>query len=236
MDKRYIHISPKEANKPIFRVMPIHRLLEIFNSGYLTLVHPKKWDDPFENLLLRGYIPEVVKRNPMLKIFKHDVFAQCWTFNSETDAMWRIYSPTKQGVKVKTTIPKLINSLSDETKPIWKDGCYIGKVKYLSDTKIVSKLTAIDSASKKDAAISLLYKRKEFKHEKEVRAIFTMGGGQSQSFRIDPQELFDEIIFDPRMDENIYKAFALYLKEAGYTKKIDKSTMYQLPIDLKECI
>lgn len=37
---------------PIYRVFPIGRFIQVLTAKELTLVKPKKWDDPFENALL----------------------------------------------------------------------------------------------------------------------------------------------------------------------------------------
>jgi hypothetical protein len=50
--------------------------------------------------------------------------------------MWRIYSPDKSGVKVKTTIGKLIDSL-DSAREIKS---FIGKVSYLPDADLRDNL------------------------------------------------------------------------------------------------
>lgn len=44
--------------------------------------------------------------------FRSDFYGQCWTLKSTSDAMWRIYSPKKDAVRVRTTIRKLAESLS----------------------------------------------------------------------------------------------------------------------------
>jgi hypothetical protein len=49
-----LNIKEKDLDREIYRIMPIHRLLEAFYINKLTLVKPEKWGDPFENLLLKG--------------------------------------------------------------------------------------------------------------------------------------------------------------------------------------
>lgn len=229
MNNNYINILSKEIDKPIYRIMPIHRLLEMFSSKELVLVPPEKWDDPFENLLLKGYIKEIVQNNPGMGVFRNDVYGQCWTLHRETDAMWRIYSADKQGVKIKTTVSKLIQSLVSSAEPKMKGGCFIGKVDYLNPKEIIPKLKSIQGIYGRDAAESLLYKRNEFRHEREIRLICTRGLGSVQSFSINPSELFDEIVFDPRMNEHMYLACKRAVEEHGFKKAIKKSQMYQLP-------
>ena len=238
MRNNYINLTKAELSKPIYRIMPVHRLFESFENNNLTLVEPEKWDDPFENLLLKGLIDPLSLNAKISKITRNSIYGQCWTLHRETDAMWRIYSPDKQGVKVRTTMYKLLDSLLASSGTNQKSSCYIGKVNYLSQKELVNKLTGISGMYGEDAAKSLLYKRTEFKHEREVRLIYTMNSttGNIHNFNIDPNDIFDEVVFDPRMNDHIYQAYNEAIKSKGYKKSVRKSVMYQLPKELKECI
>lgn len=235
MNNNYINFTKAELTKPIYRIMPVHRLLGSFEQNSMALVEPEKWDDPFENLLLKGFIQHSSPDAIASKLFRNSIYGQCWTFHRETDAMWRIYSPDKQGVKVKTTIEKLVSALISEGK---ESSCFIGKVGYLNQKELVSKLTGISGRYGRDAAESLLYKRNEFKHEREVRLIYTMASsdGYVHKFNIDPNQLFDEVVFDPRMNNHIFHAYKDAVHAKGFRKPIRQSVMYQLPPELKNAL
>jgi hypothetical protein len=228
----FINIDDEE--KYIYRIMPVYRLLESFEKGALSLVEPSEWDDPFENLLLKGAVPHGSNDSIINNIFRNSVYGQCWTLHRETDAMWRIYSADKQGVKVRTTIRKLIDALLSSADGQEVNSCFIGKVDYLTQKELVNRLTGISSMYGEDAARSLLYKRNEFAHEKEVRLIYTMQSkqGSAHSFKIDPHSLYDEIVFDPRINQHIYQAYSEAIKSKGYSGSVRQSVMYQLPKDL----
>lgn len=74
----------------IYRIFPISRFIQVLTTKTLTLVKPKKWDDPFENALLSATF--VVGGETTSFAAKESVYGQCWTLHRETDAMWRIYS------------------------------------------------------------------------------------------------------------------------------------------------
>ena len=45
----YINLTEKELDKPIFRVLSVNRLFQLFEDKVNVLVNPKLWEDPFEN-------------------------------------------------------------------------------------------------------------------------------------------------------------------------------------------
>ena len=212
--------------------MPVHRLFEIFESNKLTLVQPSKWDDPFENLLLNGPFEGAFDKYPEAKVFRTSIYGQCWTTHRETDAMWRIYSPDKQGVKVRCSIRNLLDSLVTLNDDWRREALFIGKVEYLPQKTLLSILSTMDEIYGAGAARSLLLKRREFKHEAEIRLISTRGKGEVENFAIDPFRVFDEIIFDPRMNTHIFESYSESIKGKGYKNRVARSVMYQLPKEL----
>jgi hypothetical protein len=232
MERNLINYHPSLLDKNIYRVMPVHRLFELFESHELTLVQPNKWDDPFENLVLAGLIDGVFDKHPAGKVFRMNIYGQCWTTHRETDAMWRIYSSDKQGVKVRCTVRNLLSSIIQNNSEFDSEGTFLGKVEYLPQKTLLSILSSIDDIYGLEAARSLMYKRREFKHESEVRLVYTRAADEVKKLVINPQEVFDEIIFDPRMNEHIYESYSQSVLAKGFKGRVAKSTMYQLPIGL----
>lgn len=234
----FIDLDEKALDTPIYRIMPIHRLLQLLELEELVLVKPKKWDDPFENALLSALL-ESADGSVATMAAKDSVYGQCWTLHRETDAMWRIYSYEKNGARVSTTPRKVFNALKSHDPIHWRLNCFIGKVKYLSKVNLLKELGSIDLLSTDGAGIaqSLLYKRREFLHEKEVRIIYSASEQESRSdifpFKIQPNDLIDKITFDPRMDNELAYAYQLAIEEKGYTGKITKSILYKPPAGLR---
>jgi hypothetical protein len=235
MNKNFIHLDQEDIKTPIYRVLSIQRLIEICSSNKNTLVRPRKWDDPFENFILTKAIEAKLEVYPDVKV-QADFYGQCWSRLEESDAMWRIYSPEKNGVKVKTTIGKLLESLTNTMNG--NGECFIGTVSYLEDGALKSKLEdqswlRDEAASSRDRANSLLFKRIEFSHEHEVRLLYLSPSQPVDdifSYPIEPLELFDEIQFDPRISNELFNVYNYYLKkEVAFKKLINKSKLYQLP-------
>lgn len=245
MQHNLIFLTEFELDKPIYRVFSFDRLKEIFIERKLTLVKPKAWEDPFENFILSstGYLSD--GREFQIN-FRDNFYGQCWTLTKESDAMWRIYSPTLDGVKVKTTIRKLFTPLFDwcghHFKPngeIYNLNSFIGKVQYSSSKTLISVLEdeermnyKVFDQSGRGQASTFFYKRIAFKHEKEIRIIYNSLNSNSDNplfkFDIDPNFLIDEIVFDPRMTIDNYSEYKRQICELGFQKSIIQSGLYKI--------
>lgn len=174
--ENYINIIRKNYDKPIYRILSVHRLIEMFNSERLTLISPRVWEDPRENFILNATFRSGGKavdfRAPK------SLFAQCWMTTAVSDAMWRIYSPDNQGVRIRTTIRKLIKSLSGSVQHP-ENRAFIGKVKYFPESRLPKEaekiIPSLNDTNGKGLAKSLLVKRSSFRHENEVRLIYMAG-------------------------------------------------------------
>lgn len=235
MTDNFINIPISRWNDHVCRFMPVHRLIEFFSTNQFTLTKPKLWDDPFENLFLKSPILTKTGRENRF-LMREYIFGQCWTLERrELDAMWRIYTPNKDGVRIKASIRGLLRRLQKSCRKYPYTSCFIGKVKYLSQKKLITHFRqsrVIDGSSEKYAE-TLLVKRVAFKYEKEVRLIYLDKNMETEEdyarFQIDPEKLISEILFDPRMDNNLYKVYFDYLKRKRFPGKIKKSTLYDPP-------
>ncbi len=96
------------------------------------------------------------------KVYK-STCVHCWYHSeSESEAMWKLYSDSGKGIAVKTSVSSLIESLN-MCKP--EVPLRLGRVKYLDF--LSDKLTPKDCVT--DGVTSPLLKRKEYEHENEVR-------------------------------------------------------------------
>jgi hypothetical protein len=227
-----------EPDRPIFRVFGIERLLQIFSNRELILVRPKKWDDPFENFILNSRATLETGEHITLT-FENSLYGQCWTQHKENDGMWRIYSPQKNGVKVRTTARKLRESLADVVESP-ELTAFIGKVQYKRNKDLTAMVSdrvrmqrKIFGATGRGHAESLLFKRDAFSHEKEIRLIYTGAPSEGEtdlfSFAVDPHALFEEVVFDPRMDTALCEIYEKHLKSIGFPGKIKRSQLYEVP-------
>jgi hypothetical protein len=230
----FINLDVKAFDKRVYRIMSISRVLQALEEKTLALVKPKKWDDPFENALLASAF-ETTDGKTATFAAKESVYGQCWTLHRETDAMWRIYSANKDGVRITSTPRKLLTALQKSDPKFSKVRCFFGRVTYLFKADLLEKLGGIKLLRTDGSGVaeSLLYKRKEFVHEREVRLIYCGPDGQCTSdiypFTVEPNDAFEKLTFDPRMDPELIAAYKLAFKAKGYSGKLSTSTLYKPP-------
>lgn len=235
--KNYIDLENRIRDKKIYRVMSIDRFLEMFESKKNILVKPCLWDDPYENFLFNSAMikPDGTEYKSILR---DRAYGQCWTLNIESDAMWRIYAPEKNGVKIAITIRKLFQSFYKSIPNYPGMSCFIGKVDYHPKNKLKSliydvKENGITKGGSLSQAKSLLIKRNAFKHEEEVRLIYLDPRNQSFGnlfrYTFDPLHLIEKITFDPRMSKSLYRVYKNHILGLGFRGELLQSGLYKEP-------
>lgn len=225
----------------IYRIMPIDRLIQVITEEKFPLFRPKIWEDPFENLLLNSkfWIFNILTD---VKEIRDSFYGVCWSLSKENDAMWRIYSPDKRGVKIKTKISKVFDAIFYDLEDKEKISFSVGDVVYLVDKQIVAFFNSFNennlalADNNRSFPSSLLFKRPEFKHEDEIRFLFENKGLSEDICKLNFNwiECIEEIAFDPRIDNEIYESYkTLLIKHFGFQDSIiKKSDLYSKPIVL----
>jgi hypothetical protein len=224
----YLNLLHRDRDKHIYRIMPIDRVCNLFDTRENVLVNPRKWDDPFESVVLRSVFPRI------------GLFGQCWTRHTASDAMWRIYSPQSRGVRIRTTVRALVTSLT-KSLPGTSAHAFIGAVKYLPQRDLIHFAThSLSHDSLQDPvqqARTLLVKRLAFRHEREVRLLLVNARDacdeETSAYRMNPHEVVDQIMLDPRLTNE--EADPLREKIRQRTKfqgPILRSLLYTLPPQL----
>ena len=226
---------------PIYRTYSLEYALALFKSGTNGLVHPSRWDDPFENFFLKnGAVDENGNLVALDEVHK-DFYGQCWTIEEESDALWRIYSQTKGGVCISTTIRKLFESFYNPTDPYASQKYFIGRVKYVTRDELddfIDNISFLDKSmggQAKSIAETFLIKRKAFEHEKEIRLLFydyqkDTGKDRLAVFGLDqPNSVVDKVLLDPQLPQIVADAHEAGLKHAGCLVPISRATLYDAP-------
>ena len=234
----------------LYRIFTFERFKELITSNELVLVNPEKWDDPFENFFLKANAYDREGNIVDFSNIREMWYGQCWTINKDTDAMWRIYSPKKNGVRISTTARKLFDAIYDEDDKFALLKYFIGKVNYATKDKLNTFMEKnsfwnIASGGQNDGFAKLLcIKREAFQHENEVRILINENDeGKNKNLnglykvKIDKNTLIDDICLDPRLTEDEYQKMELEIKSLFYSgPKIFQSDLYKFdlaPIDLE---
>lgn len=250
LDTMLRNLQDSDLVAPIFRIVPLERLFELFDSQRLILPQVKVWDDVYENFFVKSRFKDQNIEYEIDDDFE-EYYGQCWSLNEDSDALWRIYSYDKRSVRIKTSIDKVVKLFGDGRITVCDNGHlglnsssrYVGKVEYCSTDEMQHKIQElIDEASGPNhlpyIIKSLFLKRPEFYHENEVRLIYLADSGDEKivegkkliAFDIDPFDFIEEIAFDPRIEESVFQV----LKEGFLQRysnfpesRIVKSKLYE---------
>ncbi len=231
--------------------MPLGQFIHLIEKKRLPLVKTiLGWEDPCEGILFEtildafcSYFAENEKVEPALtkketkkwtNFKKQFVYGSSWTTLPESDAMWRIYSPNKQGVKIQSTVGKLKNSIQNLTLPTdWQEVHYsIGRVTYNGFDPIDFDVEGFLSAYPH----VFMYKRRPFQHEEEIRAILYRKIDEGQAYPQDFNVIYaptqdnfiESVSIDPRSPEWLIEAVSHYCKRNGVSN-CEASTLYSKP-------
>lgn len=210
----------------LYRILGFRHVVDLLESKELHFASPAQWEDPYEKVLVH-------RRS-------HAVFAQCWSKNAASDAMWRIYSADRTAVRIRTSRARLQRELTKHAEERRID-FLIGDVDYLPSRQVNARIAALATDLERNytsrrAADALLVKRDAFDHEAEVRVIIHDRNLAGQvkpkpSYRlpVSIDGLIDSIFFDPRADDAFVKMCTYYLENSlNFEGTISKSALYRV--------
>jgi hypothetical protein len=224
---------------PIYRVLPIKYFKVMIEKKKLVLVRPALWQDPFDNFFLKSKVKLQNGQVGSLQEICDKWYGICWTKNRDSDAMWRIYSPKKDGVRVSTTIRKLFSEIYKPADKFATLKYFIGSVQYKKRSEIEDFLrntSFMDLAFGGQAdrfARTLCMKRCEFLHESEVRLLFQDVKPKRRTrdklrLSFDYAAVLNEATLDPRLEEPQFEAIKSDLIRFGCTLPITQSDLYKI--------
>jgi hypothetical protein len=208
-----------DLSQPVYRIFRRPRFEDTITSRRLTFVRPGAWDDPWD----RPPIAQLVYRDSrpyrleIARDCEDAIYVQCWSAVKESDTLWRAYSmvkkdssgrnlyPNDEGIKVETTVQKIIDAFEASDAPRdWR--LLIGAVDYHTEDEInehianqVGTFGSTSFVSATETAAVLLKKRSAFAHESEIRLFVVDPSNEPNrstvSISFDPNSLFNEIAF-----------------------------------------
>ena len=228
-------ISIPDLDQPIYRIFSARRFRQLLVKNQIGLVEPRMWDDPMESAY-RSCTLELDGSSISLGNLGLRWYGQCWTYNRDSDAMWRIYSPDKYGVRLQTTPRQLLAHMHSLSEESW---IYLGGVSYRTRAQILHHLAAhayfdfVNNGHPDSIVRTLLMKRPEFEHEHEVRLLFHDHAGHVANrgvvdFSFDVNQVGTEIALDPRISGPDFVAEQALYELLGARIPIIQSDLYQL--------
>ena len=198
----------------------------MFRRNALTLVSTSRWDDPFENQILDTFteLSDVLER-------RRSLVGQCWSMTPESDAMWRIYAPAKNGVRITSTPRRLIEHASK-----LNDGpgtLAIIKVSYLERGKARSQIHRHlrEATADQHILVSASIKRQEFEHENEVRLLYLpsrIAHDQIVHLKTREYQVCLDLLFDPRMTDDEFFLYERFFHRRNFSGALKRSKLYSL--------
>jgi hypothetical protein len=233
------------ARKGLYRIVDIAILIKMFKEKKNYLSSPKNWPDQWENLDLD--LPKQ-KDTDLFQKIRGKVFAQCWSKEAYSWALWKMNSTNGYGVRIKTQSGDLYNGLPDMFRKKYSEDHAIQEVTYLTEEGIEKKIKEFIDANGmnwKTAFGMYFLKRRAFEYEKEVRLIVpklawlqgfereTLGQRSFITYPCDPNSYIESIYFDSKMDPYLYDVFKGIIRDFKFKGLIDKSAIDKEPPKIK---
>jgi hypothetical protein len=207
----------KFGEKYIYRILPFEKAIHLLEGKKLSFSRPSSWYDPFE----RDYD----------KIGSSRLFAQCWSLKGYSDAMWRIYSKNKLGVRISSSTEEIEKEIV-YIKNNYEFDVYANEVKYFT-TKYFRK-----EQEEADPFGKIFIKRKAFDHEKEYRIVLRVDEKDEDKYIVhdkieielssDPLDFIYDVLLDPWASPELVEALTAYFKNKfGSNFPCSQSQLYR---------
>lgn len=200
-----------DLDAPIYRFIPLSRLLESLEKNELYLRNTLFWEDNWE-IPTRYFNTIGLPEQEALFFKKEDynpTYAICFTKNYDSDAMWRIYSKCKDSVCIETTTRLLLHELHQHRDYI---RAYFAPVIYCEiSNENPASIFNKEVADQYPGSFFVSYlKRSAFTHENEMRLAVqtaipkwdTTKSILGLNIAFDFRNIIKRIILDPRLSQH----------------------------------
>jgi hypothetical protein len=221
-----------------YRIIDVGILIKMFKEKKNYLSSPQNWQDRWEKLDIQFLS---TKRTNDFKRIRKRIFAQCWSTESYSWALWKMNSPHGYGVRIKTRTEKVYASLPSEVRDRYCEAKIIKKVEYFKEEEIQDRIERMQKVDTASVIRMFFLKRRAFEYEKEARLILprlssfsrfeleTLGERSYLSYPCDPCKYLESIYFDSNIDPYVYDVFESIFRDFGFQGAIDKSGIDKKP-------
>ncbi|MBS1949464.1 MAG: hypothetical protein OJF59_002832 [Cytophagales bacterium] len=242
MYKEHYSFKAPESTLTIWRYIDFTKFVDLLLTSQLFFTRSDNFDDPFEGVFkLKDYkeTKDMLSHQHATKKF---YFLNCWHINeNQSDAMWKIFLNTKNGIAIKSSVERLITSLE-----VAKEDIFVNRVHYRDFEKVTfDELLFADEnktfGGRGSSLNQFKYKRISFEHEKELRLYFvdlpiphTMKNGVPREplthkrVDINLNALIDEVVVNPFADSWFRELVEKVSNRLDFKFKVTKSDLYEL--------
>lgn len=210
-----------KLDQKIYRYINIKEFISMIENKKTCFTRVVDWEDTWEAPLKRIPVDsDMEETDEYFETYEY-IYGQCWSKNAESDAMWRIYSSNKDGIMIQSSVKTLVDSLN-------LDNALIAPVIYFSDLQ--DALDELDDKPYDNNLAGALLKRRAFSHEEEVRLLsipFNNERSRHVEIEIEPNQLIERIILDPRCEKWYLDTIVNYCKRVGLSVIPYKSDLYE---------
>ena len=256
-------LIPAEDQLEIWRYLDLDKFESLLNTSSLFFCRTDKFSDPFEGSVPkkefhhRAIEQKKISRINFKKILsdedadessksigefhkrlKRCFVVNCWHINDgESDAMWRLYLKTNEGVAIKTTVSKLKESFLELDEDV-----FISRVRYLDFEndiwyhKYDYPITGYNMFS------PMVHKRKAFIHENELRIFQKLQEPENdidywekasnnigKFIQCNIHNLIEKVILPPTADEKVERFVNNLMDKYSLKCPLDKSKLVDQP-------
>ena len=99
-------------NSYLYRYISFETFVGMIQNQSLTFVLPQVWDDPQEDNAFFSFVNDLddIYKKILFLTCHNKTYAQCWTQNGQSDAMWRIYGYGERAVRIKISRNKHVKT------------------------------------------------------------------------------------------------------------------------------
>jgi hypothetical protein len=198
VQKHSVTKLPANLDSAIWRYINLTKFLDLIRTSELYFARADKLNDPFEGSWPLGaikrrrarYVDSEKTFEWLSRGFLSGSYLNCWHMSEyESAAMWNLYLNASEGIAIRSTCKRFIDALRLSTENV-----YIAEVRYID-----YRTDDFEQELQDNSLTPLVYKRRSFEHEKELRAIIC------RAFTNDESEDGMRIIADvPRLIESVY--------------------------------
>jgi hypothetical protein len=161
---------PTNPDIPIWRYINLAKFLDLLRTSELYFPRADNLNDPFEGSWpLAGikrrqecYVDSEKTFQWLSQGFLSGSYVSCWHVSlHESAAMWNLYLNASEGVAIRSTCNRLINAVQKSQEQV-----YVAEIRYID-----YRTEDFEEELHDNSLTPLVYKRRSFEHEKELRAI-----------------------------------------------------------------